>query len=79
MDSLGNWLEPKAPAIVGFVLGAIPAIGTYFFGKKAGEQEAYNSSIATVLAKNAGTDAGTLLTQEAQAHGVNVKVGRQAR
>lgn len=74
VDNVGNWLEPKTPAIVGFLIGAIPAAGTYLLGKKSGGQEAYNSAIATVLAQTSGGDAAALLTQEAEGHGLNVKV-----
>jgi hypothetical protein len=61
-----------------FLLGAIPAVATYFFGqakgKTAGKMEAFNSAVATATRQGTGDDAADVLAAEARAHGLRLTV-----
>jgi len=69
-------LDERSTAIWAFLLGAVPSIATYLFGRRAGRKsgktEAYNSAIATARAKDSGDETAEVLRQEAEAHGLRV-------
>lgn len=74
--TLGHWIDEHSAAIWGFIPGAVAAVATYLFGRRAGRRsgktEAYNSAIATVREKTSFTDAADALRAEAEGHGLNV-------
>jgi hypothetical protein len=76
--SLGDWTDAHSAGIWGFLIGAIPATATYFFGqakgKAAGKTEAFNSAVATATGQDTGDDAANALAQEARAHGLRLSV-----
>lgn len=77
--SLGHWLDKHSAAAWGFLVGAVPSIATYLFGRragrKAGKTEAYSSAISTVKAAQQPQEAADLLSKEAEDHGLRLTVG----
>jgi hypothetical protein len=78
MSSLGHWLNQHSAAAWGFLIGAVPSIATYLFGRragrKAGKTEAYSSAITAVKAAQQPREAAELLSKEAEDHGLRVSV-----
>lgn len=75
-ESFGFWLDGHSTAIWAFIAGAVPSLGTFLLGRragrKAGKTDAYNSAIATTLQKSTGDAAAHVLRNEAKAHGLKV-------
>jgi hypothetical protein len=78
MTDLGHWIDGHLSAITGFLIGAVPSVATFLFGRragrKAGKTEAYTSAVATAEGKASGDAAAEILRQEAKGHGLHLDI-----
>jgi len=74
--AFGRWLEANLDTIVAGLVGAVPAVATYLFGRRAGRKvgktEAFSSAIATASGQPTGEAAAAELRQEAKGHKIQV-------
>jgi hypothetical protein len=74
--ALGGWLEANLDTVVAGLVGLVPAIATYLFGRRAGwkvgKTEVFNSAIATASGQPTGEAAAEELRAEADAHRIRV-------
>jgi hypothetical protein len=75
VSSLGHWLDKRSPAIWGFLVGAVPSIAAYLFGKGAGKKEGKTEGFSSGIriANAAGADeVAAELQRQADDHGLKV-------
>lgn len=53
ITSLGHWLDKRSPAIWGFLIGAVPSIAAYLFGKGAGKKEGKTEGLIARIGRRA--------------------------
>jgi uncharacterized membrane protein len=70
--SLGHWLNRHSSAIWGFVVGAVPSIAAYVFGKRVAKRQVLSSGVRTVETAADGAEAAERLRQLGGSHGLNV-------
>jgi uncharacterized membrane protein len=70
--SLGHWLDGHSSAIWGFVVGAVPSIAAYIFGKRVAKKQVLSSGVKTVETATDGAQAAERLRQLGGSHGLNV-------
>jgi drug/metabolite transporter (DMT)-like permease len=71
-DSFGNWLGDHSSAIWGFVVGALPAVAAYVFGKRVGKKEVLVGGTQVVQNAATGVEAAQKLRELGASHGLSI-------
>jgi len=69
-SSLGGWADAHSAAIWGFLVGAVPSVFTYFFGKRVAARDTLNAGVDAVKSAPNGAEAANRLRLLGTRHGL---------